>query len=521
MGALAQQIAEVDFVVNANVGRQGERGAAGVEQRPVGAVDDLLGAAADDVPLDRDTKKRPPEPGAEGAPPGRVDGHELGAQGRGHALEQFEGGGQAVDAGAGEGQAAVAAEADEVEAGQVGRVKNGARVAHHDAVGPRLELPDAAAGAQVLIAHVAGGAGEEPHLVFVLRAFVAPEVGPEGEERGGAGEGASGAGAGAAGRGDEGGGAERGGGELPGDGGHEVALVLPAHLAVERDEQRPGERAREQERGGGPATRVGEREEREGERPEPGPRALAEVVEVNPFERIAKVEEIVVELLFGRHVRVVERELDERAVGRKFARQPAVGERLQHERGGRRRERAQGEPERPRRPAAPEERPGGQAGDRGEGLGSCKHKGYVRCPEPPGPALPGPAPGPQLGPDGQGGPPEAQEEGDLHAAPERPAEGPYRDQGQGQEQGGTQGQACEEAQPSPHVAQGRHCRHQCSPDHEPLLAEACGVAEGENEGVGEAGVAARIAAAFGPGEGLAAGGRARVIEVNEDVVEGG
>ena len=176
---LADEIGDVELVDEQLVRLHHARLGRAVERAPVGAVDDLLRAAADDVPDDGHLGEPLAEERREIAPPRRVDGHHVGALGRLQALQQLERGAEAVDAGAGEGKIVVAAEPDDIEAGAIRGVHERARVPDEDAA--RADLGEHLARDEVLIADVAAGAAEEPDLVAHVGDLVRPEDGDDRE----------------------------------------------------------------------------------------------------------------------------------------------------------------------------------------------------------------------------------------------------------------------------------------------------------------------------------------------------
>ena len=294
------------------------------------------------------------------APPRRVDGQDVGAIVRRHPLDELERRAEAVHARARERQIVVAAEADEVEA-RADPTRRGARPRRRRAraAARGVSSREHAPGRDVLIADVAARAAEEPDLVAHLRRLVddeererarrarrrarridarrsrarAPDAAPRGHARSRAS-------------------AERREHEEPRDGGHRVALVLPAHLAVQRDDERATsaiepqrsdrdapralrKRAAPAASSGHDASRTASRR-RSGTRCCEGRRTSARNRYSSSFSR-------------RRHVRVVERELHDRAVRRPLAGEPAVRDRLHDERDQRRAAPARSERARARR----------------------------------------------------------------------------------------------------------------------------------------------------------------------------
>ncbi len=108
---------------------------------------------------------------------------------------------------------------------------------------------------------------------------------------------------------------------------HGVALVLPAHLAVGRDEHEPAGGAHPEEDRRPPRAPGEERDQRHQDH-DPAPTPLGEVVLRVAVDHVLEEGEVLVPLLPGRHVRIVEAELGDGAVGRPLAGEEPVGERL-------------------------------------------------------------------------------------------------------------------------------------------------------------------------------------------------
>jgi len=113
---------------------------------------------------------------------------------------------------------------------------------------------------------------------------------------------------------------------------HRVALVLPSHLTVEGDDGEP-EQDRRPERDRDPTRRPEQQGHRCEQRDDPPHlRHAREVVLDIPADDVFEQKPVLGELGRGRHVRVVERQLDHRAVRRPLPGEGAVRDGLDRER---------------------------------------------------------------------------------------------------------------------------------------------------------------------------------------------
>jgi len=251
---------------------------------------------------------------------------------------------------------------------------------------------------------------------------------------------------------------------------------------------------------------------------------VGEVVLEVAEDRVPQVLRVICKLLFRREKRVVDRELHDRAGGARLPGESTVRERLGDERDRRRASDAKEREDslahaKPRRDRGE----GAEAGDRRRGFGTRDDEEESGDAEPPRGARRARIFEMEI--RGEGERPDTEEERDLHAAPQRPVERAEReehrwDQERRDARRSLRQRTNDEAARDPERAEGaRHCDDR-GPLHQERVAKAEEPAEREHERIEQARVAGRVSVAREPLEGVTFGGSARVIEMDEDVVEG-
>jgi hypothetical protein len=115
--------------------------------------------------------------------------------------------------------------------------------------------------------------------------------------------------------------------------------------------------------------------------------------------------------------------------------------------------------------------------------------------------------------------PDRQQDRDFHAAEERPVERAHAEESEGQQVSRESWQVAGEAACSEQDRERREAGEQRRPLHQIEAAKAEPVPGHEQQRIEQAGTAAGVAVALAPLEGVPARGRAREVEMNEDVVE--
>jgi hypothetical protein len=219
---------------------------------------------------------------------------------------------------ASEGHAAKAAESDDVERRQVARIGDRSSVTYQHASRRRRQLAQDASGAHVLVVDVSGGSSEKPHLLAEARCLVIQEKADARQAKQREYRSAHASAELERAR-EEGLRPERRRQQEPRDGGHGVALVLPAHLTIASHRQDPERGARQQHHGARAAAPKHQRERGE----DPGDpavhRSIGEVILGDAQDLIFQMEKPGVQHLRAVEVRVVSLELHESACGTRLA----------------------------------------------------------------------------------------------------------------------------------------------------------------------------------------------------------